>query len=127
MIDGLFNTPNLLAAKRLMDLTALRQEAIASNLANVETPNYRRVDVDPAFERQLHDAIGRRDGAALSRVDLRLGIDQQSVVRRGDGNTVDLEGEMVRLQTNSVEHAVETHLITGAMLRLRTAITGRAS
>ena len=61
MIEALFNQPNLLAAKRLLDVTAARHEAIASNLANIETPNYRRVDVAPSFERELQSAVASRD------------------------------------------------------------------
>ena len=37
MIDALFNQPNFLAAKRLLDATALRHEAITSNLGHLET------------------------------------------------------------------------------------------
>jgi len=43
MIDGLFNQTNYVAAKKMLDATALRHEAIASNLANLETPRYKRV------------------------------------------------------------------------------------
>jgi flagellar basal-body rod protein FlgB len=49
MIEALFSDSNYLAAKRMLDVTVLRHEAIASNLANVETPNYKRLDVSPSF------------------------------------------------------------------------------
>ena len=50
MIDALFNQPTYVAAKKMLDVTVLRQEAIASNLSNLETPNYKRLDVAPSFE-----------------------------------------------------------------------------
>ena len=49
MIDGLFASANYQGVKKMLDATVLRQEAIASNLANIETPNYKRVDVAPAL------------------------------------------------------------------------------
>ena len=53
MIDGLFASANYQGVKKMLDATVLRQEAIASNLANIETPNYKRVDVSPAFASEL--------------------------------------------------------------------------
>jgi flagellar basal body rod protein FlgB len=43
-----------------------------------------------------------------------------------DGNTVQLETELMSLQQNTLTHAVGTQLLTGALLKLRLAITGRA-
>ena len=54
MIEALFNQPNYLAAKKTLDAVALRQEAINNNLANLETPGYKRVDLAPNFEQQLN-------------------------------------------------------------------------
>jgi flagellar basal-body rod protein FlgB len=127
MIEALFNQPNLLAAKRLLDVTAMRHEAIAANLANVETPNYRRVDISPSFERELQAAVAARDVDRLKSLEPQITVDLTATARRQDGNTVDLESEMVRLNRNSVEHAVEVHFVTGALMKLRHAITGRSA
>ena len=64
MIDALFNQPTYVAAKKMLDVTVLRQEAIASNLANLETPNYKRLDVAPSFEAQLSQAVASGDADA---------------------------------------------------------------
>ena len=40
MIQTLFNQSNYVVTKKLLDATVLRHQAIAGNLANVETPNY---------------------------------------------------------------------------------------
>src|SRR6266851_2302220 len=113
MIDALFNEPNYLAAKKLMDATALRQEAIASNLANLETPHYQRVDVAPSFTTELSQAL--------------LEVDSTAVAQNKDGNTVDLETELMEENKNVLAHALEAQLITGSLLRLRLAITGRSA
>jgi hypothetical protein len=50
MIDALFTDSDYVAAKKMLDVTVLRHQAIASNLANVETPNYKRLDVSPPLK-----------------------------------------------------------------------------
>ena len=125
MIEGLFNQPNYVAAKKLLDVTALRHEALASNIANVSTPQYKRVDVAPAFATELRQAIHSGDPARLSEVRPQLATDVNAVAQRKDGNTVDLENEMMQLTQNYLEHQVEQQLVTGSMLKLRLAITGR--
>ena len=126
MIEGLFNQTNYVAAKRLLDVTALRQEAIASNIANVETPNYKRLDVAPAFANELQQAIASNDLARLATSQPQLATDGSAVAQRKDGNTVDLESELMRMNQNFLEHQLETQLISGSMMKLRLAITGRS-
>jgi len=125
MIDALFNQPNYVAAKRMLDATAARMEAVASNLANVETPNYRRIDLPRAFEKQLQEAVRSGDVHALRNLRPQLQPDPNAAAVRPDGNTVDLESEMVEMYRASMEHGLETQLITGRLLKLRMAITGR--
>ena len=64
MIDGLFASANYQGVKKMLDATVLRQEAIASNLANLETPNYKRVDISPGFASQLSAMPSTRRSSA---------------------------------------------------------------
>ena len=125
MIDALFNSPNYVAAKKLLDVTALRQEAIASNIANVETPHYKRVDVARNFSTELSQALASKDAARIAEVQPELATDLSAVATRKDGNTVQLEAELLKLNQNFLEHQLETQLVSGNMLKLRLAITGR--
>jgi flagellar basal-body rod protein FlgB len=125
MIDGLFSQANYVAAKRLLDYTALRHEAIASNLANVETPHYRRVDVAPNFATEFRQALASHDSARVAATQPQVAIDATAVAQRKDGNTVDFESELMRLSQNFLEHQLETQLVSGTLLKLRLAITGR--
>ena len=125
MISALFNQTNYVATKRMLDATMLRHEAIASNLAHVETPNYKRIDLAPSFQTQLKQAISGRHSDQIARITPRLEVDPTAVASTRDGNTVQLETELGHLQQNLVEHALETQLVTGNLLRLRLAITGR--
>ena len=127
MIDGLFNQANYAATKRLLDATALRQQAISSNIANLETPNYKRIDVDPIFETSLSKAMTSQDTSAIAEAPLHLARDLTATAANRDGNTVQLDREMAALGENTLSHNLETQLLTGSMLRMRLAITGRTS
>lgn len=125
MVNALFNQTNYVAIKKMLDATALRQEAIAGNLANLETPGYRRIDVAPSFAADLRAAVDAQDPARLGSLQPSLAVDQQAVALSRDGNTVSLEQELLNLNQNTLAHSLETQLITGQLLRLRLAITGR--
>lgn len=127
MIEALFNQPNYAATKKMMDATALRHEAIASNIANIETPNYKRIDIAPTFQAELNAALGTRDARKISSLSPAVVEDQTAVAANRDGNTVQLETELLKLNENTLAHTLETHLVTGALLKLRLAITGRPS
>lgn len=109
----------------MLDATELRHEAIASNLANLETPNYKRIDVDSSFGAELSRAIAARNVNDISRVDPRIVIDKNAVAPNRDGNTVQLDAELMQLQQNGIAHHMQTQFITGALLKIRSAITGR--
>lgn len=125
MIDALFSQPTYVASKQMLDATALRQEAIASNLANLETPGYRRVDLSPHFSEELKRAVASGSTAQVAHLRPALAVDTSAVSMNRDGNNVQLEKELLQLNQNSLAHAVETHLVTSGLLKLRLAITGR--
>lgn len=125
MIDALFNQPDYVAAKKMLDATVLRQEAIASNLSNLETPNYKRLDVATSFASQLSQAVKSRDAAQISSLQPSLAVDLSAESGRGDGNTVTLESEMLKLNQNTFEDALETQLVGASLTKMRLAITGK--
>lgn len=127
MIEALFNQPNYVATKKMMDATALRHEAIASNLANVETPNYKRIDVNTDFQSELRAAMGTKNTASIASLTPQLAEDRTAVAANRDGNTVQLESELLKLNQNTLAHTLETQLVTASLLKLRLAITGRPS
>jgi flagellar basal-body rod protein FlgB len=126
MIDALFNQPSYIAAKKMLDATVLRHEAIASNIAHAETPGYKRLEVAPSFKSELQQAIASRDAGQIRHLTPRLQTDPTAVALNRDGNTVQMEQELAALGQNALEHSVETQLITGALVKLRLAITGRS-
>jgi flagellar basal-body rod protein FlgB len=125
MIDAIFNQPNYVATKKMLDVTALRHEAIASNIANVETPGYKRIDVGPSFSEELRSAIASQDVNKISSLTPTLSEDSNALAATRDGNTVQLETELMNLNQNTLAHSLETQLVSGTLMRLRMAITGR--
>ena len=125
MIDALFTDSYYVAAKKMLDVTLLRHQAIASNLANVETPNYKRMDVSSSFESQLRQAVAGQNPDEIASLQPALVVDTNAISGRADGNTVQLETEMLKLNQNTVENTLETQLVSSSLARLRLAITGK--
>ncbi len=126
MVDAIFNQPGYAGAKKMLDASVLRHSAIAQNLANIEAPNYHRVDLNPNFQAEFARALKSDGGADLARLEPTLSEDMNAVASTRDGNTVRLEDEMLNLSQNTLQHAFETQLVSGALLKLRLAITGKA-
>lgn len=126
MIEALFNQPNYLTAKKTLDAVALRSAAIGNNLANLETPGYKRMDLAPAFESELARACSAHDGRQISSLTPTLAVDATVKSASKDGNTVHLESELMKMNQNAMTHTLETQLVTGMLQRMRLAITGHA-
>lgn len=124
MIDPLFRTGNYQVARTLLDAAVLRQQAIAANIANAETPGYRRLDIAPDFDAQLKStlAAGRPIDASLRP---KLAEDTAASSVRPDGNTVEVERELFALNRNAVEHEFLSEIVSNSIKQLRMAITGR--
>ena len=58
-------------------------------------------------------------------INILSGIDSTAVSGRGDGNTVLLETELLKLNQNMVEHTLETQLVSGSLMKMQMAITGK--
>jgi flagellar basal-body rod protein FlgB len=127
MIEGLFNQPSYLAAKKTLDAVAVRQEAIANNIANLETPGYKRVDLSPSFRTELDRACASGDPKQIAALKPTLSIDTTAVASSLDGNSVSLENEMMQLNQNAMTHTLETQMVSTMLMRLKMAITGKSS
>ena len=105
----------------------LRQEAIASNVANLETPGYRRVDLAPNFQAELQRACASGDSQQIAALQPSLAPDATAAPLGRDGNSVDLEKEMADLNQNAMVHSLETEVVSNTLWRLRLAITGKSA
>lgn len=125
MIDALFSQPNYLEAKKTLDAVVLRQEAIANNIANLETPGYKRVDLSPSFETALEQACASGDTAKINSLKPALAVDTTATASSLDGNTVHLQKELMEMDQNAVAHSFETQMISDLLERMQMAITGK--
>ena len=127
MIDPIFNSENYLLTRKLLDGVALRQEAIAANIANAETPGYRRLDLAPNFAEQLRSSMARGDLASgQESLNPTLSEDTHARALRPDGNNVEIEKELLEMNKNSIDHEFLTQVITSNIKQLKMAITGRS-
>ena len=79
-----------------------RQSALAANIANADTPGYRRVDVD--FHSALAAAMGSSDpSGSLAGLSFAPQADRSAGATRADGNTVDIDAESAKLAANALD------------------------
>lgn len=113
----------------LVDATALRHRVLAQNVANVNTPGYRRMDV--SFEDVLAKRIRRTGNSDLRARDLRnhqaeIVLDDSAPMRR-DGSNVDIDTEMGTLAKNKLLHNTWLQIIASKNATMRRAIGGSGS
>jgi len=85
----------------------LRQKAIASNMANLETPGYRRIDVK--FEELLARVLDSGGDMDPESIEPEL-YQPKNTPLRSNGNDVSLEVEMGELIKNSLRHTAYVRL-----------------
>lgn len=139
MINRLISTEMMDLVQKSLDAAALQHKAISNNLANVDTPGFKRSEV--AFREKLKKAI-EENGAAnrdlgLARTDSKhislhpsaeLGalepelVHQNSTTLRNDGNNVDIDLEMAKLAQNTVVYQALAQLTQSQFSELKSAI-----
>ena len=113
-------TPRIDLLSRVMDAAALRHKVISNNIANVNTPGFKRLDVE--FEQSLAKALGR--GVPAAEINPTV-VQDDSNAERVDGNTVDIDREIGQLNQNSLLYTAAAQIMANQIAQLRSAITGR--
>jgi flagellar basal-body rod protein FlgB len=134
MVDKIFDNETLISLKKALDAASLRQKVIANNIANVDTPGFKRADV--AFEDELRAALEVQEKLEmqtthpkhisnkrknLEDVNPRV-ITQSDTTYRNDLNNVDIEQEMAKLTENNIIYNTIAQLISEKLRMLRTTI-----
>jgi flagellar basal-body rod protein FlgB len=108
-----------------------RQQLLAQNVANSDTPSYRPVDLAPMDTSQNHPKLpalvlrqtdpahmsGALDDAATFGVDPHGGYEV-----RPAGNAVNLEDEMMKVAANQMDYETATTLYTHSLNLIKTAL-----
>lgn len=125
--SGAFDYINVL--DKAADAAWLRNDAIANNIANVDTPGYKRQDVN--FEEQLRKAMKdsrytsvdeKVSKINLKRLNPTTYKDHAGFSYRLDGNNVDIDTENVELASNQIRYQGLTDSIAQEFSNLQTVM-----
>lgn len=126
---------NFPLVEKSLSLRARRHELIVSNIANADTPNYKSFDI--IIEDELQKTRPNSDKIQLRTTNSNhmrrvggTGPDQVTIHKnesnelslRGDGNTVDIDTEMVNLSENNLIYRASAQIMTKMFSALKTAI-----
>ncbi len=132
--DFLFSNPKMAYIKRSMDVSMMRHEVISNNIANVNTPYYKKQTVN--FEDELAKALdsGSFKGRTTNAKHLPIGAQAASHVEaevavvkdqsmRNDGNNVDIDEEMANLSKNTIQYRTLASALDNELTKINLAIT----
>ena len=122
---GAYNYINVL--QKASEASAKRHEVISNNIANVDTPNYKRQELD--FGKMLSGAFNRTTNLdeAVANMDLdalepNVYRDNKTLSYRLDGNNVDVETENAYLAENQLRYYTLIDSISQEFTRLQSVI-----
>lgn len=104
---------------RLMDAADLRHRVISQNLANVNTPGYRRLDVE--FEKRLAQEMSRSGSSGPSSASPEI-VQDDSTSMRADGNNVDVDREIGQLGKNAILFQMYSQLLKSQFDTMKRAV-----
>ncbi len=120
-----------------LNLRAARQEVLASNIANADTPNYKARDINfaSALKGALDGTSSKLDVATTSAAHLKPADDGKTVMGQplmyrkpnqpsADGNTVDMDVERAQFADNALRYEAGVRFISDDIKKILTAITG---
>ena len=100
---------------QFLSYLSARQEIIAANIANADTPGYKTRDIGTEFSAALAEA---RDAV----------VEVPGLAARNDGNNVKIDREARLLAENAIRFNLATQILRGQIKDIRSAIQeGRAS
>ena len=101
---------------------ALRQRAVANNVANLQTPGYRRLDVK--FEQLLAKAMASGDDFDVEELEPELYQPKNTAVNP-NGNDVNLDVEVGELIKNSLREKAFVRLLNKKYTQIDQAVNNR--
>ena len=139
MAIDIFNSGTQSLLNRAMDVTWRSKEVIANNIANVDTPGFKRNEV--IYNKNIRKVLqnhnnrgklvltnSRHIQGLSSRKDSNVDVEVERVLNttyRNDGNNVDIDVEMANLTKNNILYEALSQGMTDEIKLLRLAITGR--
>lgn len=113
------------ALENLLSYASKRQQALASNIANIDTPGYRSKDY--SFQSELGPAIEmtktRDKHMSAVRDTPEARVYEVESKEKPNGNNVDIDRELTEITKNGVEYLTLVQYLNQKIRTLRTAIT----
>ncbi|HBP65145.1 MAG TPA: flagellar basal body rod protein FlgB [Desulfosporosinus sp.] len=128
-MSGWLNGPVLNVLQKGLEASSMRQQVLSNNIANIDTPSFKRSDVD--FQTVLGTVLGEKSGAlslkltaqkhlpGLADVGGSAIVTDQSTSLRNDGNNVDVDKEMTNVAENGLYYNSLTSAISSQLGLLR--------
>jgi flagellar basal-body rod protein FlgB len=110
--------PQLADLKSLLHATAVQHEVVSHNLANTNTPGFRRREVN--FDAVVAQ-LGAEPGSGGTAPAVSIVVDQNAAPRR-DGNTIDPDREIAELTKNKMRYETLLQLAAHQLEQLQIAI-----
>jgi flagellar basal-body rod protein FlgB len=138
MLESLFNTASMQAARSALTGLSRRQEAISGNVANIDTPGYQRrsVSFESALEAELAGAAADT-ASRMKKTDPRhldrggagsslygTAVERDVVSTRNDSNNVSIDEEMTLMVETQLRYQALTQSLGRRIGTLRTVIRG---
>lgn len=108
--------------KKVLDLRSEKHNIISSNIANIDTPNYKSVDI--SFEEQLRAAADSSSGNGLKKTNdnhlpggvrdienIKPEINIDNTPSGIDGNNVDIDKEVTKMAENTIMYNAVAQLV----------------
>lgn len=131
MIQNLLGKSSIL--EKSLDAAWLRNDVIAQNIANDDTPMYKRKDV--VFEDVLNDSINNLEAKVTDKRHIPFNSSEpgdmephiiqanSDVSMRIDGNNVDIDNEMASLAKNTIKYNTLVQMINSNYSKIKNIIT----
>jgi len=102
MLDKMFDSNKII--EKSLDAVWTRNKAISQNIANVDTPGYKRKTV--SFEDNLRLALknSNYEKDDVDNIDITITQDNKNLSVRLDGNNVNIDNEMAALAENTIRY-----------------------
>ncbi len=123
MLEGMFAGGAVPAMERGLAFASARHRLILENIANADTPGYRRRDLDAGAFRCELEATGGKGRAEfrMARSGEAQGVSAAGMLRH-DGNDVNVEMELASLSKNASYHGQLAALLRKSYDQIRMAI-----
>ncbi len=137
MLEQIMNSANVNNLSRGLEAAGLRHKVLANNIANVNTPNFKRSEVvfETLLAKELYgDDSGRLDMVRTNDKHLPMNseggaraamVQDNTTTMRTDNNNVDIDVEMANLAKNQIYYNAMAQSIGGYFTKMKNIITSK--